>query len=61
MGVAPELRVDFLKIIHSKVFILCPFAESHLFFSSECLRGQHYVIDIMLQRSAFILSLEPSS
>jgi hypothetical protein len=53
MGVAPELRVDFLKIIHSKVFISCPFAESHLFFflpnalkvsimsSILCFRGQH--------------------
>jgi hypothetical protein len=60
-------RVRDPPISHSKVFISCLFAEGHLFFFSGalevgimlsilCFRGQHYVINIMLQRSACIFS-----
>ena len=55
MGVAPDLQMDFLRIIHSKVFLLLVKIGMKLF----ALRfgGQHYVINILLQRSAYILSL----
>jgi hypothetical protein len=65
-GCSPQALSGFLKTILSKVFISCPFAESYIFFlnalevgimsSIFCFRGQHYVINIMLQRSACILS-----
>ena len=55
MGVAPDLQMDFLRIIHSKVFLLLVKTGTKLF--ALCFGGQHYVINIMLQRSACILSL----
>jgi hypothetical protein len=45
----------FLKIIHSKVFLLPVKTGMKLF--ALCFGGQHYVINILLQRSAYILSL----
>ena len=54
MGVAPDLQMDFLRIIHSKVFLLLVKIGMKLF--ALCFGGQHYVINIMLQRSACILS-----
>jgi hypothetical protein len=50
-GCSPRASSGFLKIIHSKVFISCPFAENHPFFLSNafevsimllilCFRGQ---------------------
>ena len=65
MGVAPDLQMDFLRIIHSKVFLLRLSAKNYPFWFVEismklfalCFGGQHYVISIMLQRSAYILSL----
>jgi hypothetical protein len=53
MGVAPDLQMDFLRIIHSKVFLSLVETGVRLL----CFRGQHYVINILLQRSAYILSL----
>jgi hypothetical protein len=47
-----------LKIIYSKVFISCFFFCESSFSFVECLRGQHYVINIMLQRSAYIFVFE---
>jgi hypothetical protein len=55
MGVAPDLQMDFLRIIHLKVFLL--FVKIGMKLFALCFGGQHYVIDILLQRSAFILSL----
>jgi hypothetical protein len=55
MGVAPDLQMDFLRIIHSKVFLLLVKIDMKLF--ALCFGGQHYVINILLQRSASILSL----
>jgi hypothetical protein len=55
MGVAPDLQMDFLRIIHSKVFLLLVKIGVKLF--ALCFGGQHYVINILLQRSASILSL----
>ena len=55
MGVAPDLQMDFLRIIHSKVFLLLVKTGTKLF--ALCFGGQHYVIKILLQRSAYILSL----
>jgi hypothetical protein len=55
MGVAPDLRKDFLRIIRSKVFLLLVKVGMKLF--ALCFGGQHYVIRIMLPRSAYILSL----
>jgi hypothetical protein len=55
MGVAPDLQMDFLRIIHSKVFLSLVKIGMRLF--ALCFGGQHYVINILLQRSAYILSL----
>jgi hypothetical protein len=55
MGVAPDLQMDFLRIIHSKVFLLLDKIGMKLF--ALCFGGQHYVIKILLRRSAYILSL----
>jgi hypothetical protein len=55
MGVASDLQMDFLRIIHSKVFPLLVKTGTKLF--ALCFEGQHYVIKILLQRSAYILSL----
>jgi hypothetical protein len=55
MGVAPDLQMDFLRIIHSNVFLLLVEIGVKLF--ALCFGGQHYVINILLQRSAYILSL----
>jgi hypothetical protein len=56
MGVAPDLQMDFLRIIHSKVFLLLEKKIGMKLFAL-CFGGQHYVIKILLQRSAYILSL----
>jgi hypothetical protein len=56
-GCSPRASSGFLKIIYSKVFISCFFCESSFSFV-ECLRGQHYVINIMLQRSTYIFVFE---
>jgi uncharacterized membrane protein YqaE (UPF0057 family) len=55
MGVAPDLQMDFLRIIHSKVFL--SFVKIGMRLFALCFGGQHYVINILLQRSAYILSL----
>jgi hypothetical protein len=55
MGVAPDLQMDFLKIIRSKVFLLLVKVGMKLL--ALCFGGQHYVIRILLPRSAYILSL----
>ena len=55
MGVAPDLQMDFLRIIHSKVFL--SFVKIGMKLFALCFGGQHYVINILLQRSAHILSL----
>jgi hypothetical protein len=55
MGVAPDLQMDFLKIICSKVFLLIVKVGMKLF--ALCFGGQHYVIRILLKRSAYVLSL----
>jgi hypothetical protein len=55
MGVASDLQMDFLRIIRSKVFLLLVEIGMKLF--ALCFGGQHYVINIWLQRSAYILSL----
>ena len=55
MGVAPDLQMDFLRVIHSQVFLLLVKIGVKLF--ALCFGGQHYVINILLQRSAYILSL----
>jgi hypothetical protein len=47
MGVAPELRVDFLKQSTRRSSFRALLLRIILSFS-ECFRGQHYVIDIML-------------
>jgi hypothetical protein len=47
MGVAPELRVDFWKQSTRRSSFRLLLLRVILSFS-ECLRGQHYVIDIML-------------
>jgi hypothetical protein len=59
MGVASDLQMDFLRIIHSKVFLLLVKIGMKLFVL--CFGGQHYVIKILLQRSAYILSLAAES
>jgi len=49
MGVAPDLQMDFLRIIHSKVFLLKKLAWSYSHYALEvsimsskfCCRGQH--------------------
>jgi hypothetical protein len=55
MGVAPDLQMDFLRIIRSKVFLLLVKVGMKLF--ALCFGSQHYVIRILLPRSAYILSL----
>ena len=55
MGVAPDLPMDFLRIIHSKVFLSLVKIGMRLF--ALCFGDQHYVINILLHRSAYILSL----
>jgi hypothetical protein len=55
MGVAPDLQMDFLRIIRSKVFLLLVKIGMKLF--ALCFGGQHYVIKILLSWSAYILSL----
>jgi hypothetical protein len=50
MGVAPDLQMDFLRIIHSKVFL--SFVKIGMKLFALCFGGQHYVISILLQRSA---------
>jgi hypothetical protein len=55
MGVTPDLQMDFLRIIHSKVFL--SFVKIGMKLFALCFGGQHYVINILLQRSAYILSL----
>jgi hypothetical protein len=55
MGVAPDLQMDFLRIIHSKVFL--SFVKIGMRLFALCFGGQHYVINILLQWSACILSL----
>ena len=55
MGVAPDFQMDFLRIIHSKVFLLLEKIGMKLF--ALCFGSQHYVIKTLLQRSAYILSL----
>jgi hypothetical protein len=64
-GCSPRPSNGFLWIIHSKVFLLCLFAENYSLLFVEigiklfalCFGGQHYVINILLQRSAYVLSL----
>jgi hypothetical protein len=55
MGVAPDLQMDFLRIIRSKVFPLLVKIGMKLF--ALCFGGQHYVINTLLRRSASFLSL----
>jgi hypothetical protein len=54
-GCSPRPSNGFFKIIHSKVFLLLVKTGMKLF--ALCFGGQHYVINILLQRSAYILSL----
>jgi hypothetical protein len=54
-GCSPRPSNGFLRIIHSKVFPLL--VEIGMTLFALCFGGQHYVINIWLQRSAYILSL----
>jgi hypothetical protein len=58
MGVAPDLQMDFFlkkRIIHSKVFF--SFVKIGMKLFPLHFGGQHYVINILPLRSAYILSL----
>jgi hypothetical protein len=55
MGVAPDLQMDFLRIIHSKVFL--SFVKIGMKLFPLRFGGQHYVISILPLRSAYFLSL----
>jgi hypothetical protein len=55
MGVAPDLQMDFFKDNPFEGLLLLEKIGMKLF--ALCFGGQHYVIKILLQRSAYILSL----